>query len=247
MKHRFTSSKKREAKAIECANELIEQFNAAGNESITVNLDDLQKERFMQNERHGMRDLHKHFGNDVVMIGTQSEASERQLLRVEELLQGEIYAEVFSIGGYGVRSAERIYTREEDAYEDVPADDDETEYYLKSANRKRGANDISFHSVLNVTFKNQSRIAHEISARWEGGATTTPAAEFQYICRATHAFSYRWQEQIGCICSAKIRSMNLGEDVCLFVMNQFLGDSHTDHTWYMLTSGGKLERFKSRE
>lgn len=171
--------------------------------------------------------LRKHWSSYAVVTDEYNSDIQVEEVQEKDLLEGELSAQIFQIGCYVVRSAQRVYTMHTPGYnpeKEFPVDDETLERIKKEKHRVRGY------------FQDEYRITHEISAKH----ISEQESDFTYICRAAHARNYSWDEVIDSICTAKETNDFTDESASLFVRNTYIGSSSSVDTWYKFDpTGGK--------
>lgn len=187
--------------------------------------------------------LWKHWCPTAVFTGGWCSGHEKKVPSAK-LLQGELSAEISTVGCYLVRSAIRVYKVHEPGYcpeLEAPADQndmDELWRYINEWGDLEGFLAIGAWCVVEKSLSQRLRITHEISARHKDD----PNPEFVYLTRTTQARTSMWYESISCICSAKKKAFVPDRDASLFVCNTYVGDSFSADTWYKLSRFGKIKK-----
>lgn len=159
-----------------------------------------------------------------------------------DLLPGELNAEVFRVGCYTVRSAQRIYQVCEPGYspeQEIPATPEDVELVRKDIAPISADPRLGFTMTTGIglqPWRNRLRVTHEISARHQDN----PSGSFTMICRAAESRNLRWNEHIGPICAAKEHIMVPDKQASLFVCSTYVGDSFSADTWYKLDPAGEI-------
>lgn len=159
-----------------------------------------------------------------------------------DLLPGELNAEIFFVGCYTVRSAQRIYQVCEPGYspeQEIPAAPEDVELVRKDIAPVNVDPRLDFTMSTGIGFqswRNRLRVTHEISARYQDN----PSGSFTMICRAAESRNLRWSEHIGPICAAKEHIMVPDKQASLFVCSTYVGDSFSADTWYKLDPAGEI-------
>lgn len=141
-----------------------------------------------------------------------------------ELQIGELGAEIFQVGCYTVRIAQRIYCKYEPGY----SPDKETPANLSTEEMEKIKANFSY---LNST---KYRIVMEVMARH----IDNPNHEFVYICRAAEGRA--WGEAITDIFTAKASPDIPDEYSALFVCHSWSGATSSNERWYILAPTGKV-------
>lgn len=192
----------------------------------------------MKRNSFSRKDIYKHWSKNAVFTGNWDMIGCRgKKVKEEELLQGELYAYVYQVGCYIVRSACRVYKIYEPGYspeEEQPASTEEVEMV------KKDMVDEERVWIGFCSWKDELRITNEISAKHYKDSKT----DFKYICRATEARNHRWSETISCICAAKKHMFMSNQQASLFVCNTYMGDSFSSDTWYKLSADGKIKSMR---
>lgn len=159
-----------------------------------------------------------------------------------DLLPGELNAEIFFVGCYTVRSAQRIYQVCEPGYspeQEIPAAPEDVELVRKDIAPVNVDPRLDFTMSTGIGFqswRNRLRVTHEISARYQDN----PSGSFTMICRAAESRNLRWSEHIGPICAAKEHIMVPDKQASLFVCSTYVGDFFSADTWYKLDPAGEI-------
>lgn len=195
----------------------------------------------MNSKLDGKLTIRKHWKLSAVFTGSLRPDHGKKV-NGADLLPGELNAEVFRVGCYTVRSAQRIYQICEPGYspeEEVPASPEDMELVRKDIVP------VNVDPLLNVTMstgvgfqslRNRLRVTHEISARHQDN----PSGAFTMICRAAESRNSTWSEHIGPVMTAKEHIAIPDKHASLFVCNTYVGDSFSVETWYKLDSAGEI-------
>ena len=170
----------------------------------------------------------------------REQGAEYRKLTEDELLPGELLAVTFRVGCYIIRKAWRVYKIHGPGYFlelEMPADHVDVELVRKDLE----PDDMPRTKHMLPSWSDRLRITDEISARHNDN----PTSGFTYICRAAEDAGLRWCEKIGPIYTAKASVSIPDEYASLLVCLTFLGDSHTDDSWYRLDPTGKITIFKT--
>lgn len=211
--------------AQQAANDLIRQVNA--DKDTTYTLEELLRNTYKANESDGMKTLRTHLGEDIVFTGVWADAREERELEKAELLEGELSGYTFTIGGYTIRCAGRLFQDDDevDYTQRVPAGQDAIAKYQQEGWRMFGPG-------------NSVREVQVISARYNGAG----AEDWQHICMATTSIS--WDESIDFIGTLKSSASASNEQELLFVLKQYTGDSFGVAHWYKLSSDGTVTEYE---
>ena len=185
--------------------------------------------------------IRKHWKSSAVFTGSLC-PGQGQKVAEADLLPGELSAEVFRVGCYTVRSAQRIYQIYEPGYspeEEVPASAEDMELVRKDIVP------VNVDPRLNVTmsigvgvqsWRNRLRVTNEISARHQDN----PNGAFTMIRRAAESRNSTWSEHIGPVMTAKEHIAIPDKHASLFVCNTYVGDSFSVDTWNKLDPAGEI-------
>ena len=179
--------------------------------------------------------IRKHWKSSALFTGSLC-PGQGQKVAEADLLPGELSAEIFRVGCYTVRSAQRIYQVCEPGYspeQEIPASPEDMELVRKEDPRLKFtvSTGIGFQS-----WRNRLRVTHEISARHQDN----PSGAFTMICRAAESRNSTWSEHIGPICAAKEHIAVPDKRASLFVCSTYVGDSFSVDTWYKLDPAGEI-------
>lgn len=215
----------RESIAEAAATDLITKINA--DKDTVYTLDELLRNSYKANESSGMKTLRTHLDDNIVFTGVWADARDEREVEDAELLDGELYGYVFTIGGYTIRSAACLYQDNDkaDYTQRIPAGQDAIAKYRQKGWRMLGA-------------WNGTREVQVISARYNGAGSE----EWQHICIA--ATSVRWDESIDFIATLKPSASASDEQEVLFVLKQYTGDSFGVAHWYKLSSNGDVTEYE---
>lgn len=187
--------------------------------------------------------LRKHWKPALVVTGfTFMGLAHSQKVPEAELLPGELSAEVFRVGCYTVRSANRVYKICEPGYSperETPASPEETALVKKDMPKSPnswGSSAISAGIGIGRSWQNTLRVTHEISARH----CDSDIKSFTMICRAAQARNYTWSETIGAVLTAKEHIAVSDKHASLFVRNTYVGNSFSSDTWYKFSPDGEI-------
>ena len=159
-----------------------------------------------------------------------------------DLLPGQLSAEIFHVGCYTVRSAQRIYQVCEPGYspeQEIPATLEDVELVRKDIAPISAVPRLGFTMTTGIglqPWRNRFRVTHEISARHQDN----PSGLFTMICRAAESINSRWSEHIGPICAAKEHIVIPNRKASLFVCSTYVGGSFSADTWYKLDPAGEI-------
>lgn len=160
-----------------------------------------------------------------------------------DLLPGESSAEIFHVGCYTVRSAQRVYQVSEPGYtpeKEIPADPEDVELVRKDKSPVSTDPQLSVSATVTgiefQSWRNRLRVTHEISARHQDNSN----GSFTMICRAAEARNFSWSECIGPIMTAKEHIAVPDKHASLFVCNTYVGSSFSADTWYKLDPTGEI-------
>jgi len=215
----------------EAAANLIQKFEEE-KENITFNLDDIMRNIFKQNESEGIKTIHRHLGESVLITGLWEEAKEEIEVEEENLLEGELSAFTFKIGNYSIRSSMRLYqdTKENAYYKRIPATQEQIAAYGKPGD------------YVMLSNREGVREVHEILAKYEGEGTAV-AEEWNFVCLATEARMCQWSESVAFISTVKANASEADEREVLFVQKTYCGDSFSVLYWYKMTSDGTVTEY----
>ena len=222
---------KKSSIAEEATANLIQKFEAE-KENITFNLDDIMRNIFKQNESEGIKTIHRHLGESVLITGLWEEAKEEIKVEEENLLEGELSAFTFKIGNYFIRSSMRLYqdTDENAYYKRIPA----TQEQIAAYGKPRG--------YVMLADREGVREVHEILAKYQSvGDSTTE--EWNFVCLATEARMCQWSESVDFISTVKRDISESDEREALFVQKTYCGDSFSVLYWYKMTSDGTVTEY----
>ena len=199
--------------------DLKRQIDADGDK--TISLREVEEYHRNQNIYRAIEAFRKHFGNDIILMGTWDNPRNKRQLEDDELLLGEISAIIYEIGHYTVRSAEWLY---KDSYHDKPAD---MEDIIKM--RKRTATGLGDFDI-------RSRMACVISAKHNSDPYGIFANEFKDVCRAVYGRLFG--DHISYICALKKNAFVPDELAGLYVQSIYCGDCRTIRSCYKIDPHG---------
>lgn len=185
--------------------------------------------------------VRKHWKLSAVFTGSLHSSYGK---RVDEsdLLPGELSAEIFRVGCYAVRSAQRVYRVYEPGYspeEEIPAGSEDVELVRKDIAPIHADPRASFTAAAGLglqPWRSRLRVTHEISARHRDN----PNGIFTVICRAAQSRNLTWSERIGPVYAAKEHLLIPDRQASLFVCNTYVGGSFSADTWYKFDPDGKI-------
>ena len=201
------------------------------------------RESCKQRKNTAMKVLRSHLGNDIVFTGTWEDAAEERELEEEELFEGEISASVFTIGCYNVRIAECLYVDDAESgihyMQRVPATRDRIARYQASHAERARAWAAGYSMASGIGLERGVQVVTEVSAmnQSESGAAVD---RWQNICMAALSGGLSWSERIDYICTVKKDDTVPDGQAVLFVLNRYMGDSHTSEDWYKFTPDGRV-------
>ncbi len=244
---RDTSRKDNRDIAERAAGNVLSKFRAE-KEKITFSIDRILRSIYKQNKDSAMEVLHAHLGNSIVITGTWEEAEGERELEEEELFEGEITAVVFTMGCYTVRIAECLYKDSDfmQYMQRIPASQDIiTRYRVRHIEeaRERAAGRTVVGSIMELSWENGVRKVTEVSARYRSGSDEL-VERWQNICIAAKTRGGIGSASIDYICTVKRCHEVSDEHAALFVLSRYLGDTHTDETWYKFTPDGIVESYR---
>ncbi len=201
----------------------------------------LKKAGMISKKYEACNTLRKHW-NPAVVVTSFMDSARGQKVPKDELLPGELSAEIFQVGCYTVRSAQRIYTVCEPGYspeQEIPASPEDVELVRKELPPIN--TDLPLGSTMTAgigfqSWRSRLRVTHEISARHQNN----PNGSFTVICRAAQSRNCTWHEMIWPILTAKEHIAVPNKQASLFVCNTYVGDSFSTETWYKLSPAGEI-------
>lgn len=185
--------------------------------------------------------IRKHWKLSAVFTGSLHFGHGKKLTEAE-LLPGELSVELFQVGCYIVRSAQRVYQICEPGYspeKEIPASPEDVELVRKDIVPINAAPYCGFTVTTGIGFqpwRNRLRVTHEISARHRNDSS----GPFRIVCRAAESRNSRWSEKIGPVYAAKEHIAVSDKKASLFVCNTYIGDSFSADTWYKLEPTGEI-------
>lgn len=185
--------------------------------------------------------IRKHWRLSAVFTGSLHPGHGKKVDEAD-LLPGELCAEVFRVGCYTVRSAQRIYQICEPGYspeQETPAGPKDVELVRKDIAPINTDLRLCFTITTGIgsqPWRNRLRVTHEISARYCAGSNKP----FTVICRAAQSRNYTWSEHVGPVYAAKEHLLIPDRQASLFVCCTYVGDSFSADTWYRFPPTGEI-------
>ena len=221
--------------AKEAVADLIRKIDS--DKDTVITLEDVLRNSFKQHEDEGIKTLRRHLGEDIVFTALWRNVKEERELEENELLDGEISAFTFQIGNYLIRSAQRLYidTAETHYTKRIPVEQHVVVEYRE---------DCTVADSIMGRYENDVRQVHEISAKHIKDGVDPSSEEWRFICLATHAKSWTWEESIDFISTVKNDASVPDEQAELFVLDTYMGSSFSVAYWHRLKPDGTITEYK---
>lgn len=220
--------------AKEAAADLVRQMEA--DKDMVITLEDVLRNSYKQREEEGIKTLHRHLGENIDITALWRDAVDERELEEHELLDGELSAFTFRIGCYLIRSAQRLYKDTDETHykERVPAERNSIAEYRE--------NHMNINSIIERHGEDVRKV-HEISAKHIKGGDDLSSDEWRFICLATTAKSWAWEESIDFIATVKCVASTPDEQAELFVLNTYVGSSFGVANWHRMAPDGTITSY----
>lgn len=177
--------------------------------------------------------IRKHWKNKAVFTDAWRPDEAEQEIPENELQAGEMSAVIFKVGCYHVRSAWRVYKKQDDLK--IPADKEEVEL---AKGKLKGTVKMTIDVLRYMELPEKMCVVHEISAKHMDNPNNT----YTNVCSIAQSRSVRWCEYVGDIYTVKENESIPDEYASLLVYTHFSGDSFGADTWYKLDPTGKITK-----